>query len=59
MNYLGLSHEKTFDVAGELNVLLANYHIYYQKLRNYHWNVEGENFFDLHDKFEEIGRAHV
>lgn len=54
MNYLGLNHEKTFEVAGDLNVLLANYHIYYQKLRNYHWNVEGVNFLDLHAKFEEL-----
>ncbi|MEM9849928.1 MAG: DNA starvation/stationary phase protection protein, partial [Bacteroidota bacterium] len=26
--------------------------VYYQNLRNYHWNVNGENFFDLHEKFE-------
>ena len=28
--------------------------IYYQKLRNFHWNVIGKNFFDLHEKFEEM-----
>jgi starvation-inducible DNA-binding protein len=38
----------------ELNTLLAEYHIYYQNLRNFHWNVLGENFFDLHYKFEEL-----
>ncbi|MGC9341683.1 MAG: Dps family protein [Bacteroidales bacterium] len=34
--------------------LLANYHVFYQKLRNYHWNVTGGDFFDLHEKFEEL-----
>lgn len=52
MNYLGLNAEKVGTVVRELNTLLANYHIYYQNLRNFHWNVEGENFFDLHEKFE-------
>ncbi len=41
-------------VAKELNTLLADYHLYYQKLRNFHWNVKGQNFFDLHNKFEEM-----
>ena len=36
-----------------LNDLLANYHVHYQKLRNYHWNVKGPDFFDIHEKFEE------
>ena len=35
-----------------LNALLANYAIHYQKLRNYHWNVKGSDFFDLHEQFE-------
>jgi len=37
-----------------LNILLSNYHIYYQKLRNFHWNITGANFFELHTKFEEL-----
>jgi starvation-inducible DNA-binding protein len=41
-------------VVMELNTLLADYHVYYQKLRNFHWNILGENFFDLHEKFEEM-----
>ena len=40
--------------VNELNILLADYHLYYQKLRNFHWNVVGENFFTLHIKFEEL-----
>lgn len=54
MSYLGLDEKKTTNTVKELNVLLADYHLYYQKLRNYHWNVIGKNFFDLHEKFEEL-----
>ena len=54
MSYLGLDEKKTSNTVQELNVLLADYHLYYQKLRNYHWNVIGKNFFDLHEKFEEL-----
>ena len=54
MNYLNLDTEKTKNTVKELNTLLADYHLYYQKLRNFHWNIIGENFFDLHIKFEEM-----
>src|SRR5690554_2441953 len=54
MDYLKLDKSKTEKTVFELNVLLADYHLYYQKLRNFHWNIVGENFFDLHNKFEEL-----
>lgn len=54
MSYLNLDKKKTTATAKELNVLLADYHLYYQKLRNFHWNIVGHNFFDLHNKFEEM-----
>lgn len=54
MSYLNLNKEKTTETAKELNILLADYHLYYQKLRNFHWNIVGKNFFDLHEKFEEM-----
>jgi len=54
MNYLGITEEKVTPVVGELNVLLSNYQLYYQNLRNFHWNVTGKNFFELHVKFEEL-----
>lgn len=54
MNYLDLNSDKVEPVASELNLLLAEYHVYYQKLRNFHWNVVGKSFFDLHEKFEEM-----
>ena len=38
----------------ELNALLSDYQVLYQKLRGYHWNVKGPAFFELHAKFEEL-----
>ncbi len=52
MNYLNIKEEKLLPVVVELNTLLAEYHVYYQKLRNFHWNIIGHNFFDLHEQFE-------
>jgi starvation-inducible DNA-binding protein len=52
MNYLNIKDEKLLPTVVELNTLLADYHIYYQNLRNFHWNILGENFFELHEKFE-------
>ncbi|WP_019038806.1 Dps family protein [Psychroflexus tropicus] len=54
MNYLNLDKSKTTNTVKELNILLADYHLYYQKLRNFHWNIIGHNFFDLHEQFEEM-----
>lgn len=54
MSYLNLDTTKTKDTVKELNILLADYHLYYQKLRNFHWNIIGQNFFDLHEQFEDM-----
>ena len=40
-------------LAKRLNALLADYEIYYQNLRGFHWNISGDRFFELHAKFEE------
>lgn len=37
----------------KLNQLLADYQIHYQNLRGLHWNIKGQMFFVLHEKFEE------
>lgn len=50
---LGWTTEETEEITEALNNLLANYSIHYQKLRNYHWNVKGADFFDLHEQFEQ------
>ena len=54
MNYLGFKSEDIKPVVNELNKLLSDYHVYYQNLRNFHWNIKGENFFDLHNQFEDL-----
>ena len=37
-----------------LNELLADLNVFYRKLQNYHWNVQGKDFFRLHEKLEEL-----
>ncbi len=54
MNRIGLDKEKSQQIAGKLNELLANYSVFYQNTRGYHWNIKGEKFFELHVKFEEL-----
>ncbi|WP_339879383.1 DNA starvation/stationary phase protection protein [uncultured Algoriphagus sp.] len=53
-NHLKLDNKAMKNVSDKLNDLLSDYHIYYQNVRGFHWNVKGENFFDLHVKFEEL-----
>lgn len=50
---LGFDAKETEEVVSTLNLLLANLHVHYQKLRNFHWNVVGSDFFELHNVFEE------
>jgi len=54
LNSIGLDSKKASELAKELNILLANFQIYYQNLRGIHWNIKGKAFFDLHVKFEEL-----
>lgn len=56
-NDIGLEIKESKVLVDKLNSLLANYEIYYQNLRNFHWNVSGPNFFELHAKFEELYNA--
>lgn len=53
-NTIGLDVNKTKEITKLLNDLLANYQIFYQNLRGFHWNVTGKEFFELHLKFEEL-----
>lgn len=51
---IGLEEQEVKPIVDQLNDLLANYHIHYQKVRGCHWNVKGGHFFTLHVKFEEL-----
>ncbi|HWO96978.1 MAG TPA: Dps family protein [Bacillus sp. (in: firmicutes)] len=37
-----------------VNQQIANWSVLYTKLHNYHWYVKGEQFFTLHEKFEQF-----
>lgn len=54
LNSIGLPQKDVEVLSAELNILLANFQIYYQNLRGLHWNIRGRRFFDLHLKFEEL-----
>lgn len=53
-NQIGLDAGKTQELAEKLNILLANYQLFYTNTRGLHWNIAGEKFFELHVKFEEL-----
>ncbi len=38
----------------KINQLLSSYQVHYQNLRLLHWNIKGEQFFELHAKYEEL-----
>ena len=40
-------------ITEDLNLFLANLNVFYRKLQNYHWNIKGEDFFNVHEKLEE------
>ena len=54
LNSIGLDKTKSKELADLLNDLLANYSLFYQNTRGYHWNIKGKKFFELHVKFEEL-----
>jgi starvation-inducible DNA-binding protein len=49
---LGLSEANVQGVAAILSRLLADEHVLYMRLRNYHWNVIGMAFGPLHALFQ-------
>ncbi len=53
-NAIGLDSAKAAGLADKLNRLLAHYSLFYQNVRGYHWNIQGDKFFELHLKFEEL-----
>jgi starvation-inducible DNA-binding protein len=49
---IGLSEKDRDGVVKILNTLLSDEYLLYTKTRNYHWNVVGPQFNDLHKFFE-------
>ncbi len=54
---IGLDSKKAYKIAERLNVYLADLNLLYLKLHNFHWNVVGMGFYDLHEKTEELYEA--
>ncbi|MGH7388256.1 MAG: Dps family protein [Candidatus Rokuibacteriota bacterium] len=50
---IGLEAKQREAVVGLLSPLLADEYVLYTKTRNYHWNVVGPQFNDLHKFFQE------
>ncbi|MDQ0256078.1 starvation-inducible DNA-binding protein [Evansella vedderi] len=42
------------NLVQSMNKQLANWNVLNTKLHHYHWYVKGQDFFLLHEKFEEI-----
>jgi starvation-inducible DNA-binding protein len=45
---VGLTDQQRNGVVETLNKLLADEHVLYVKTRNYHWNLVGPRFHDMH-----------
>ena len=53
-NGIGIETHQADILVDKLNDLLANYMVFYQNTRGFHWNIKGDKFFELHLKFEEL-----
>lgn len=53
-NSIGIEAVKAEALVVKLNQLLADYQLFYQNVRGFHWNIKGKDFFELHLKFEEF-----
>lgn len=54
---IGLSDTARIGVVDSLRTVLADEHVIYMRLRNYHWNVTGPSFHALHEMYEEQYQA--
>jgi starvation-inducible DNA-binding protein len=50
---IGLEAKQREGVVALLSALLADEYVLYTKTRNYHWNVVGLQFNDLHNFFQD------
>lgn len=54
MNQLGIEKNYAAKMNEKLNAYLSNVQLSYMNVRGYHWNIVGKQFFQLHEKFEEV-----
>lgn len=53
-DYLHLDAKTATAVVNELQKLLADFQVFYTNLRGFHWNVKGNQFYQLHAKYEDL-----
>lgn len=53
-NRIGLNAVKAKALSEKMNILLSDFQLFYINTRGFHWNIKGDNFFELHLKFEEL-----
>lgn len=51
---IGLTDEQKKQSALILNHILSDEFLLYTKARNYHWNVEGSNFMEMHSFYQKM-----
>ncbi len=49
---LGFTFLETAEIVSAIRQLQADYQVFYFKMRNFHWDVKGPDFFELHEEFE-------
>ena len=54
---IGIPDDSRQKIVAILNTLLADEFLLYTKTRNYHWNVTGPQFNDLHKFFQSLYEA--
>ncbi len=50
---IGITEINRKQVAAELSVVLANEYVLFTKTKNAHWNVEGPDFYEKHQLFDD------
>ena len=51
---LGIPEKDKTGISKKLNQLLADQHILYIKMRNFHWNLVGPSFVEVHEFIEKL-----
>ncbi|GAA0712396.1 Dps family protein [Aquimarina litoralis] len=54
MNHLTINNNLRISTIWECNALLADYQMYYQKIRDFHRYIGNNKQNDLHDRFEQL-----
>ena len=54
LDFLHVNESAVANVVNSLGEMLADYQVFYQNLRGFHWNIKGHGFFVLHGKFEDM-----